>query len=115
MADTHERYWRIRIKFENESLDKQAWARGEVGIWYGGWSADDWLMANTPQNDPAAFLSAIPLQARLRWPEGVPKSFIDTARRFTDITARDWVLVFFEEALHLARVSSGLASDADHP
>jgi hypothetical protein len=40
------RYWRVRMKVAGwHDRSEAAWERGEVGIWYGAWTASDWREA----------------------------------------------------------------------
>ena len=38
-----EKVWRVRMKYSPEEKDysSTAWKHGEVGIWYGAWSVED--------------------------------------------------------------------------
>ena len=112
MAIRQEQYWRIRIQGRNQNFGRQAWDQNEIGIWYGAWSAEDWQVAET-QADPLGHLNRLPRQLAVGW--GVTKSGIDTARRFTKIRGHEWVVLFFEDALHLACVTSEMFSREDHP
>jgi hypothetical protein len=97
------------------NLNREAWNRDEVGVWYGAWSHQDWEEASRHAK-PFEYLKALPVQRELNWPGGLSKAAFDTARRFmTDVTEGDWVLVFFGESLHLARVRSSALSEPDHP
>jgi hypothetical protein len=90
----------------NENLSKRAWKRGEVGIWYGAWSVDDWSTSLT-MPDQFRYLSELPQ------PSGrgeFRKTDFDTAKRFISITENDLVVVFFDESLYLARVHGGWKS-----
>lgn len=90
-----------------------AWSRNEVGIWYGAWSAMELdAVAKMPNSEVATRLSNVPAQRSLGWE--VPVSYVYTARRFTDIGFNDWVVVFFESSLHMARMCSDVKSDAHH-
>ena len=106
------RYWRIRMKNRDENLAKSAWMRNEVGIWYGRFSADDWYKSQLKNpNKQFRYL------AKLRQPKGRGKfrrTDFNTAKRFTSIKEDDWVVVFFDDSLHLARVRGGLKSSPKH-
>lgn len=110
--------WRVRMNHPatGEDVSKQAWERGEVGVWYGAWSAEDFHCAMTRHpHDPGSYLSALPRQQELGWSGPVPASYVDTVRRLVGIGEADVVLVFFDQTLHLARASSELRSHTDHP
>jgi hypothetical protein len=109
------RYWRIRMRAFDRDWTREAWERDEIGIWYGVWSAEDFRRAMDRRQtaDPVQYLSNVPKQAALGW---VPtKAYIDTARRFAALDTNDWVVVYFDEALHLGRPTGELESRADHP
>lgn len=107
------RYWRIRMKYGNKNLAKDAWERDEVGIWYGAWSADDWARSLKRPDRQFQYLQELPQ------PKGRRRKFrrtdLDTAKRFVGIMKNDWVVVFFDDALHLAHVHGGLHSSQKHP
>lgn len=106
------RYRRIRMKYGDKNLAKDAWKRNEVGIWYGAWSADDWARSLKRPDQQFQYLKNLPQ------PKGrgkFRKSDFDTARRFVDIMKNDWVVVFFDNALHLGHVRGGLRSSQKHP
>lgn len=108
-----EKYWRLRMKYDDVDLSRDAWERDEVGIWYGAWSASDLKHALQTDN-PAKYLGGLPVQDRLGWKPS--PSYIGAARRFAQqVTSQDWVVVFFDDTLHLARVCSEVSSEADHP
>ena len=107
---SEERYWRIRMKDGDENLAKDAWERNRVGIWYGGWSAKDWVRS-LKKPDPFKYLSELPQ------PSGrgqFKKTDFDTAKRFAGIVKNDWVVVFFDDSLHLARIHGGLKSNSKY-
>lgn len=74
--------------------------------------AEDWQVAER-QTDSRGYLNRLPRQLEIGWE--VTKGGVDTARRFTKIGGNDWVVVFFEDALHLARVTSDILSSENHP
>ncbi len=100
------------MKYGDENLSAQAWAMDQVGIWYGAWEAKE-LRAALKIDNPLSYLSNINAQHGLTWE--VPSSFLNTAKRFDHIKSQDWVVVYFENALHLAHIKEGLASSQDHP
>lgn len=107
------RIWRIRLKRAEEEFTAEAWARDEVGIWYGAWAHQDLHRALDQGKNAAEFLSLLPQQQELGW--RVSKSYVDTAVRFSGISASDWVFVYFDERLHFARTCSDLQSAKSHP
>jgi hypothetical protein len=111
MSDT--RYWRIRIKYDaREDLTRSAWEMNQVGIWYGAWGARE-LNAALKSENPLTHLSKVNAKRSLKWK--VPASFLNNAKRFISIEARDWVVVYFDSTLHLAHIASELLSSRDHP
>jgi hypothetical protein len=61
-------YWRIRLKNQDGDFTAAAWARGEIGIWYGGWSAVEFREACKQcqtNNEIADRLNSLPSQQRL--------------------------------------------------
>lgn len=112
------KYYRVRVKYRNDETEL-AWNLGEVGIWYGAWSASDLEVARVMStNDAAKFLSGVQRQfvsahPNLDW--DISESTVHTARRFKGITSEDWVIVFFTDTLHFAQVMGDVNSDANHP
>src|SRR3954447_18339640 len=90
------RYWRVRMKVAGwRDQSEAAWNRGEVGIWYGAWTASDWRDAcSVNSNDPGSILNNLPHQQELDW-DFTPD--IAAARRFEAIGAEDWVIVFLRQ------------------
>ncbi len=109
------RYWRMRGRdADGHDRSAEAWARGEVGIWYGAWSAEDWRKANShAPTSPKEYLNELPKQRELLW--DVTKSYVDTAHRFESIQSPDWVVTCFDGGLHLGRVSEAMDSREGHP
>ncbi len=110
------RYWRIRMKVQGW-LDRSeaAWERGEVGLWYGAWSATDWQSATKASpTDPWASLRNLPHQRALGW--GAPPD-IAAVQRFQRIAPDDWVVVYLRSRaeIGLARLEEGIQSDEHHP
>lgn len=109
------RYWRIRARGPKRRLfDEEFAEHGIVGIWYGGWSADDWAAAR--DKDTAAIAKALSSSeghASFDWT--VPKSFIDTARRFDQIRESDWVVLCDALTITMCRIGGPMKSSADHP
>lgn len=115
------RYWRIRGRYGDEDLSEKAWDRNECGIWYGAWTPEDWreAMLLDGVKKQRAFLADLPTQKRLEletpsWASGFTKSCFDTARRFAGITEADWVVFYFRQGLHLARLQPELESSPTH-
>jgi hypothetical protein len=107
------RYWRIRVKdYSSEDRFPQGWARGEVGLWYGAWSANDFVAA-LKTVDPAKYLSAVPAQQELKW--SISKEWVDTVKRFYNIKGEDWLFAYYDEHLWLARATGAMESKSDHP
>lgn len=107
------KYWRIRMKYgAEEELTHEAWARDEVGIWYGAWSARDWSAA-TAADDPLADLSRLNREGGLAW--DMPPNFFSLVKRFVGIEAHDWILVYLDNTLALARVCGDMRSSSKHP
>lgn len=104
--NTLTRYWRIRMKYDDEELTRNAWDRNEVGIWYGGWSAKGWYATS----DKRAYLKRASTPAR-----PFQKSDFDVAQRFDGIKSFDWVVVFFDDCLHLCQVGGRMKSNPKHP
>lgn len=107
------RYWRIRIKYGGyEDLTSDAWKKDEVGIWYGAFDSEEFRAA-LKTDDPLRYLSKVNQKHGLNW--DVPASFLNNAKRFASIEPQDWIVVYFDNKLHLARVASALLSSQDHP
>lgn len=107
-------YWRIRMTYSptGEDVSKAAWELGLVGIWYGAWNASDLdAVASLSAKDAAEQLSQLPSQKKLGW--RLNAGFVQTARRFASITRDDWVFTYFDQAVHLGRLVSGILAKAD--
>jgi hypothetical protein len=109
-----ETYWRIRMREGEYSIDhsEEAWNRNEVGIWYGAWTTEDFLRAETTA-DPASHLTNLKPQKALGW--AVKPSYASAARRFFRIPNGQWVIVYFNSHLHFARISGDVRSTEKHP
>lgn len=108
-----ERYWRIRMRFEDESLEKDAWRKNEVGLWYGAWTAAD-LEAALLSPDPAKHLSNLPEQRQVGWPDPtITPAYFGTIRRFRKMEKADWVWVYYDGALHFAHPCEDLTDDPE--
>jgi len=99
------------MKDGSENLSKYAWNRDKVGIWYGGWSADDWYKSLKNPHRQFQYLANLPQpkgRGRLR------ETDINTAKRFASIKKNDWVVVFFDDSLHLAQICGDFKSSSRH-
>src|ERR1043166_242724 len=108
--------WRVRMR-DGSKHDRtaEAWKRGEVGVWYGGWSADDFERAQaSTELKPWDLLSRCDSH-RHSFSWAVPRGFYQTTRRLASIPADDWVLVVVGQELCLGRLETPLASDPSHP
>ena len=103
------RYWRIRIKYTNEDLNKDAWRQNQVGIWYGKWTASDWIRIS--KKSQSQQLEAFRRLPQPSWRGKLRKADFYTAKRFSDMKKNDWVIVFFDDALHLAQICGVIKSD----
>lgn len=117
MAD----FWRVRMKVGGRyERSTQAWDRGEVGAWYGAWTAADWAKARVARPGTArpgdlwSFLKDCPNQKQLGW-NSTPD--IAAVCRLEAIGPDDWVVVFLRDRgeIGLARLEPGLHSEKDHP
>lgn len=110
------RYWRVRMKVSGwRDLSEVAWDRGEVGIWYGAWTANDWREARCVEpNNPWSLIKELPRQQQLNW-KSAPD--IRAALRFEAIDPSDWVVVYLpgRSEIGLAHLEPELLSDIDHP
>lgn len=105
------------MKSERGADDKAAWESGEVGVWYGASSAQDFLNAggtnrDSPDRHVLEKLNALPQQREL-WP--LKNHYVATLRRFGRINEGDWAIVYFDRTLHFARLTGAISSRADHP
>ena len=109
-------FWRVRMKVGHEfERSEAAWDRGEVGVWYGAWTADDWRRAlAVDPDDPWPILRDLPHQRALDWGYDVDLSAV---RRFEAIAPRDWCVVYLRSKgeIGLARIEPGMRSEEDHP
>src|SRR5205823_5580213 len=105
-------YWRIRMRTGDDDYSEEAWNRNEVGIWYGAWTASDFAKAEASGDGPK-YLTALPKQKALRWK--VTPGYSYTGRRFRDIPNRHWVVAYFKNQLHLARITGKMRSERSHP
>ena len=62
---------------------------------------------------PLKHLSRMNRRGGLKW--DIPKHFLDVTKRFEGIGYDDWVFVYFDNTLSLAKVSGGIRSNAKHP
>ena len=110
------RTWRIRMKLAiRGDLSTKAWDRAEAGVWYGGWSVEDWTQAQLlPGRERVNYLIGVANHQRLGWD---PTLNLDAVYRFDAIGPNDWLLVYLRDRaeLALAQVEPGLLSRPDHP
>ncbi len=109
-------FWRVRMKVSHQfDWSTEAWDHGQVGVWYGAWTATEWLDARLVQpNDPWAVLRELPHQQELGW-DFTPD--LAAVRRLEAIGPEDWVVVFLRDRgeIGLARLAPGLHSEQNHP
>lgn len=109
------RYWRVRMKvMDRGDVSTEAWDRGEVGIWYGAWSVDEWKQARRESPaDPWSEVAKLDHQIALGWdkPPDIP-----TIDRFEKIGPDDWVVVFLGNRAQfgLAQLEPDMHSADDH-
>jgi hypothetical protein len=102
------------MKFGKEALERAAWQRNEVGIWYGAWTARDGNEAMLLQR-PAEYLTNLPHQQNAGFPDPiVTGAMFATIRRFWDMKDSDWVWVFFDDAIHCAHPFGTVQLTEDH-
>ena len=110
------KFWRVRMKVGGQyDQSRKAWDCGQVGVWYGAWTAMEWSNACLAQpNDPWAILRELPHQQELGW-DFTPD--IAAIRRLEAIGPEDWVVVFLRDRseIGLARLKPGLYSEQGHP
>lgn len=108
--------WRVRMKVGGDTdFSTAAWDRGEAGVWYGAWSADDWHAAiSINPAHPSSVLRDLPVQVALGWGDRLDLSAV---RRFEAIGSRDWCVVYLKDRreIALAHLEPGLWSEDDHP
>ncbi len=113
---------RIRMKGPDGVDDSAAaWKRNRVGIWYGAWSVRD-LPSALAANDPnileqSAGHPKLIADPSNDWKSGhLAGTYFKTIRRFAELPDGTWVLVVFDQALHLAQLSGPIKdSDPDDP
>ncbi len=112
-------YWRIRLRAgDYGDFSRNAWDRDEVGVWYGGWTAEDFAAASarsSNSNDVATYLSETQAQRDLEWE--VTSSYASTVLRFDRISEEDWVVLYLSDTqeIGLAKIQGPLCSDPNHP
>lgn len=109
------KFWRMRMAFGSGGKDvaKIAWESDRVGIWYGGWSAEEFeeALKRGSSDKQRAWLSQTAAQTKLF--EITPEYF-NTCIRFKNIRSSDWIYVYFDDALHFARVNGPMeTSDSE--
>ena len=111
------RYWRVRSRCNDRDFSDETWRRGEAGIWYGAWTAQDFAaVRNRPVPQILAALRVIPAQQDLEWAQ-FKTVYVQTACRFANITSEDWVVMYVpgETAIGLGRLNGDMESNSDHP
>jgi hypothetical protein len=70
---------------------------------------------SSDSSEIAADLSALQAQRNLEW--DVSARYVDTARRFKDISDEDWVVIYLSDTqeIGLAKIRSPLCFEAKHP
>ena len=119
------RYWRIRLKNQDGDHAEAAWQRGEVGIWYGAWSASDYRNSRVNQRtnqEVADEWNALDAQEKLldsgAWDGPIPASYVDPARRFFDkVSGGDFAIVYLpsKPAIGVGKFSERVLSESSHP
>jgi len=104
---------RVRMKTKEGDQTALAWDRGEVGVWYGGWSADDLAAASSTEKPWEALSESVNHRRHFTW--SVSPNYYRTALRFASITPDDWVLVVARGQIHLGRLVGPVESDEAHP
>jgi len=94
--------------FEKD-FTEDGWDTGELGIWYGAWTPDQFEGAAS-----AGDLNKLDKQKELGW--DVTPAYFGTSIRFRDIAENDWVLVYLRtrRCLGLAQLASPLLSSDSH-
>ena len=110
---------------KRKDLTQDLWEKGIVGIWYGGWTPADLRLALKKYPSTQAqlkYLNSRPRQKALNEKEWakrrgtLPKAILDTGKRFcNEMSKNDWVFVYFNDALHLARPGAKVLCDIDSP
>jgi hypothetical protein len=94
-----------------EDLNRHAWERNEIGIWYGAWGATE-LNTALQGEDPLTYLSKVNKKRGLDWE--ISANCLNTAKRFSSISPRDWVLLYFEGTICLAHIRGEVRTSPDH-
>lgn len=117
----NDKFWRIRMRYSPEphqisDYSERAWKRGQVGIWYGAWSAHDYEEAiKTDGKRPEDYLNTAVTAQRELYESlrtcgildgDIGSAAIATIKRFYGISKGDWVVACFGEAIHLGRVAT---------
>lgn len=103
-------FFRVRFRCSSGDFSRRAWEKGVIGIWYGAWGPERFAPA-LKSPDPAKYLSSLPQQKKLGWE--ITSGYFSAARRFYALTEQDWVFTYFDDAIHLARIASGVLLKAD--
>lgn len=109
------RFWRVRMKVRDRGdVSTTAWDRGEVGIWYGAWSAEELKRARQDNpREPWVQINGLEHQQALEWGNSLD---ISTIERFEKIGPDDWVVVFLSDRAQfgLAHLEPEMHSADDH-
>jgi hypothetical protein len=98
---------------EGDDVTKVAWHDDIIGVWYGGWNAEQFERTLEHNGkDAAVALSKFNDDAGLGWQ--MRARYVEAARRFWRMSDTDWVFTYFDDAIHLARIKS-LVEREPHP
>jgi hypothetical protein len=132
MTTVNPTIWRVRQNYGSYiDVSEEVWVRKECGIWYGGYSTEDFKHASKAfpnlRWDTAARKGAIDFinqtsgQRHMatfgHWAE-IDDAFLLIANRFfNEIKGGDWVLFYLRSpnALGMAQLGDDVYSEADHP
>ena len=113
------RIFRIRGKDAvRDNHSQKAWEMGQVGIWYGAWlpeQLDEAINKYERDGIDAAlkYVNSTTEQKGFSWK--YEKSYIYTCKRFRDIEEKkDWVVVYFDQTLHIGQLKGGIKTDKQH-
>lgn len=129
-----ERVWRVRMKYSPTERDFsfEAWKRGEVGIWYGAWSVEDFRKAretSKEQESLEGYLNRVPAQEELGDKAKIDRRGMQTISRFFGhsegdakhdaLRENDWVVVICTDesrtkTINLGRVKGDPKDSQNH-
>jgi hypothetical protein len=111
--------------YGEDDLTEKAWKEhDQVGIWYGGWSPKDLkhaleVFGESEISDALKALDKSPGQKAVReigdWKLTDHPSYFHTAKRFNSINETDWVVVVFDNAIHMGHLSGPIKTTKSHP